>query len=95
VDLGLLTVARAEITAREGRLVTKDEALQRLPALGVPADLVAAVAARRRGEGPVLSRRARRRQGRVARRVVARGIRAVGPGSGRPRNAPATQATCA
>jgi hypothetical protein len=94
VDLGLLTIARAEITGREGRLVTKEEALRGLPALGVPADLAAAVALRRRGAGPALRRRARRRQGRVARRVVARGIRALGPGSAGARNVPATQATC-
>jgi Nucleotidyltransferase domain len=94
VDLALLTVARAEITAREGRLVTKPEALRRLPALGVPPDLVEAVARRRRGSGPTLSRRGRRRQGRVARRLVARGIRELGPHPSRPRHAPDPQATC-
>jgi hypothetical protein len=65
-----------------------------LPALGVPSDLVAAVARRRSGEEPTLSRHARRRQGRVARRVVARGIRELGPHSAGPRHVPDPQATC-
>jgi hypothetical protein len=34
-DLGRLTLALAELTRREGRLVPKDEALGRLPARGV------------------------------------------------------------
>jgi hypothetical protein len=93
VDLGLLTLARAEIARREGRLVTKTEALGRLPALGVPPDLVRAVARRRAGDPPPLTRRARRRQARLARRVVARGVRLFGPGSAAPGHTGDPQAT--
>jgi hypothetical protein len=35
VDLGLVTLARAEATLTEGRLITKREAMERLPRLGV------------------------------------------------------------
>ncbi|WP_030745114.1 hypothetical protein [Streptomyces sp. NRRL S-31] len=47
VDLGLLTFARATVTLREGRLITKREALAELPALGAPAEVVADIARRR------------------------------------------------
>ncbi|MEV6809054.1 nucleotidyltransferase [Streptomyces sp. NPDC051132] len=47
VDLGLLTYARAAVTLREGRLISKREALDRLPALGAPADVVADITRRR------------------------------------------------
>ncbi|MEU7084276.1 nucleotidyltransferase domain-containing protein [Streptomyces achromogenes] len=50
VDLGLLTYARATVTLREGRLISKREALTELPALGAPAEVVADIA-RRRYEG--------------------------------------------
>lgn len=40
VDLGLLTLARAEATITEGRLITKREALTRLHRFGVPDELV-------------------------------------------------------
>ncbi|GAA2727388.1 nucleotidyltransferase [Streptomyces nogalater] len=51
VDLGLLTFARATVTLRDGRLISKREALAELPALGAPADVVADIA-RRRYESP-------------------------------------------
>ncbi|TWV39917.1 nucleotidyltransferase domain-containing protein [Streptomyces misionensis] len=47
VDLGLLTFARATVTLREGRLITKREALAELPALGAPAEVVEDIARRR------------------------------------------------
>ncbi|MCS0603270.1 nucleotidyltransferase domain-containing protein [Streptomyces sp. LP11] len=50
VDLGLLTFARATVTLREGRLISKREALAELPALGAPAEVVEDV--RRRRYGP-------------------------------------------
>ncbi|MFD1827052.1 MULTISPECIES: nucleotidyltransferase domain-containing protein [Mumia] len=50
VDLGLMVLARADATIREGRLITKAEALGRMATLGVPASLVAEVAQRRNGE---------------------------------------------
>ncbi|MGQ4332128.1 nucleotidyltransferase [Streptomyces hayashii] len=51
VDLGLLTFARATVTARDGRLITKRQALDELPGLGAPAEVVADVARRRYGTG--------------------------------------------
>ncbi|MGV9393096.1 nucleotidyltransferase [Streptomyces olivaceus] len=53
IDLGLLTFARATVTLREGRLITKRQALDELPALGAPAEVVEDVAERRYGSpGP-------------------------------------------
>jgi hypothetical protein len=40
VDLGLPTLARAEAALKEGHLITKREALDRLDRFGVPVDLV-------------------------------------------------------
>ncbi|WP_216587093.1 nucleotidyltransferase domain-containing protein [Streptomyces brasiliscabiei] len=50
VDLGLLTFARATATLRDGRLITKREALDLLPTLGAPAEVVEDVRRRRYGE---------------------------------------------
>ncbi|MER6679599.1 nucleotidyltransferase [Streptomyces olivaceoviridis] len=47
VDLGLLTFARATVTLREGRLISKREALAELAALGAPAEVVEDVTRRR------------------------------------------------
>ncbi|MDR6980372.1 hypothetical protein J2X68_007112 [Streptomyces sp. 3330] len=54
VDLGLLTFARATVTVRDGRLVSKREALDELPAMGAPSEVVADIARRRydQGDGP-------------------------------------------
>jgi hypothetical protein len=49
VDLGLTTVSRADETIATGRLITKREAIERLPSLGVPASLVDEIARRRAG----------------------------------------------
>ncbi|MEG3631226.1 nucleotidyltransferase domain-containing protein [Streptomyces poriticola] len=49
VDLGLLTFARAAVTVRENRLISKREALDELPGLGAPGELVADVRGRRYG----------------------------------------------
>lgn len=38
VDLGLVTFARASVTLREGRLISKREALELLPGLGAPVE---------------------------------------------------------
>ncbi|MFD4785536.1 nucleotidyltransferase [Streptomyces sp. NPDC058459] len=62
VDLGLLTFARATVTLREGRLISKRQALTELPVLGAPAEVVEDVARRRygrQGPGPAPDRRAR------------------------------------
>ncbi|TDD52377.1 nucleotidyltransferase [Nonomuraea terrae] len=73
VDLGLLTVARATVTLREGRLITKREALDVLAELGAPENVVADVRARRYGTpAPVLSRF---RRARLARAFVRSAIR--------------------
>ncbi|MER6269947.1 nucleotidyltransferase [Streptomyces sp900105755] len=50
VDLGLITFARATVTAREGRLISKREALGLLPALGAPAEVVEDIRSRRYGD---------------------------------------------
>ncbi|KMS91670.1 nucleotidyltransferase [Streptomyces flaveolus] len=47
VDLGLLTFARATVTLREGRLISKREALTELVALGAPAEVVEDITRRR------------------------------------------------
>ncbi|MGP3964570.1 nucleotidyltransferase [Nonomuraea sp. 3N208] len=57
VDLGMVTVARAVVTLRDGRLISKREALEVLHELGAPAIVVADVRARRYGTtAPPLSR---------------------------------------
>ncbi|MGW3633418.1 nucleotidyltransferase [Streptomyces sp. NPDC005122] len=50
IDAGTLTFARATVTLREGRLTTKREALEELPALGAPAEVVEDVRRRRYGD---------------------------------------------
>ncbi|MEV6284788.1 hypothetical protein [Kribbella sp. NPDC051770] len=49
VDLAMVTLARAETTLRTGTLITKQAALQRLPALGAPAAVVQDIHHRRYG----------------------------------------------
>ncbi|MET8165404.1 nucleotidyltransferase [Streptomyces sp. NPDC005329] len=51
VDLGLLTFARATVTVRDGRLISKRQALDELSALGAPSEVVADIARRRYDEG--------------------------------------------
>ncbi|WP_055532410.1 nucleotidyltransferase domain-containing protein [Streptomyces graminilatus] len=55
VDLGMVTFARATMTVREGSLISKREALDLLPGLGAPVEVVEDIARRRygRGSGPV------------------------------------------
>ncbi|MEU0672438.1 nucleotidyltransferase [Streptomyces sp. NPDC006172] len=55
VDLGLTTFARAAVTLREGRLISKREALEELPRLGAPVDVVDDVQRRRYGLPPVFT----------------------------------------
>jgi hypothetical protein len=53
VDLGLLTLARATVTLRDGRLITKASALCVLTGLGAPAEVVDDIRQRRYGDpGP-------------------------------------------
>ena len=49
VDLGLVTFARASVTLREGRLISKREALELLPGLGAPVEVVEDIRGRRYG----------------------------------------------
>jgi hypothetical protein len=59
VDGGLLTFARASVTLREGRLISKREALELLPGLGAPVEVVEDIRRRRYGEpGPAVENRA-------------------------------------
>ena len=57
VDLGLLTFARATVTLREGRLITKREALEVLTGLDAPADVVWDIYQRRYQSAPPISER--------------------------------------
>ncbi|MGW6399561.1 nucleotidyltransferase domain-containing protein [Streptomyces sp. NPDC055134] len=52
VDLGLMVLARATVTLRDGTLISKAEALAVLAELGAPADVVADVEHRRYTGGP-------------------------------------------
>ncbi|MFJ3252377.1 nucleotidyltransferase domain-containing protein [Streptomyces sp. NPDC086771] len=75
VDLGLLTLARASVTLREGRLITKRQALEVLTAWGAPAEVVRDIHHRRYGAGPhQVSPPWRIRRGRLARTYVRAGI---------------------
>ncbi len=47
VDLGMITFARAGVTVRDGRLISKREALDLLPGLGAPAEVVEDIRRRR------------------------------------------------
>jgi len=74
VDVGLFTLARAQATLHDGRLVTKTEAMPRLAALGVDPDVVAEMAQRRQGATVDLSTGQRLRRARHVRRVMTAGI---------------------
>ncbi|MFJ6660000.1 nucleotidyltransferase domain-containing protein [Streptomyces sp. NPDC091377] len=49
VDHGLITLARATVTLQDGRLISKGEALDLLPGMGAPEEVVADVRSRRYG----------------------------------------------
>lgn len=85
VDLGLLTLARAEATLSEGRLITKREALTRLDRLGVGPRLADEIARRRGGRPTVLGRADRVRRARTVRRLVAAGISTLSESAPGPR----------
>lgn len=75
VDLGLLVVARATVTLRDGRLITKGEALTELLALGAPADVVRDIRDRRYSDPEPIGRLRRVRRAIRARAFVRRGIK--------------------
>lgn len=74
VDLGLLTLARAQVTLRDGRLITKREALDVLAGMGAPADVVGDIRGRRYGTAPTASGEWRAERGELARTYVRLGI---------------------
>jgi hypothetical protein len=49
VDHGVTTVGRADLTIRDGRLVTKTEAIAHLAELGLPPEILDGVRRRRAG----------------------------------------------
>ncbi|MFF4339287.1 nucleotidyltransferase domain-containing protein [Kitasatospora sp. NPDC001540] len=67
VDHGPVTAVRATAALREGRLITKREAITRLPALDAPPGLAEDIAARRYGTPPVLTPEARTERAEQAR----------------------------
>ncbi|MFE6666149.1 nucleotidyltransferase domain-containing protein [Streptomyces sp. NPDC057697] len=75
VDLGLLVLARATVTLRDGRLITKGEALAELKELGAPADVVRDIHDRRYARPMPISRLQRVRRALRARAFVRRGIK--------------------
>lgn len=80
VDIGLTTLARAEATLTEGRLITKREAIPRLPRLGVTAELVREMERRRSGQPVSMPLRSRVRRARHARHVMSVGIASLTQG---------------
>lgn len=77
VDLGLLTLARAAVTLREGRLITKKEALSVLADRGAPADVVQDIYRRRYETPQPISGEWRARRAALARTFVRSGIEEV------------------
>jgi hypothetical protein len=74
VDLGLVTIVRADAALREDRLITKREAIERLNRYGVPESLAQEIRQRRDGLSVPRSLLDRARRGWTARRLVARAI---------------------
>lgn len=70
VDLGLVTFARATVTLREGRLISKREALEELPGLGAPAEIVEDVRRRRYGRPAPADEEWRTRRSELTRRYL-------------------------
>ncbi|CAM5575710.1 nucleotidyltransferase domain-containing protein [Streptomyces pilosus] len=81
VDLGLLTFARATVTLREGRLITKREALDVLPGLGAPGEVVEDVRRRRYDAPAPPAEEWTRRRARLTRDYLGPAIDALVAGS--------------
>jgi hypothetical protein len=75
VDLGLLTFARASVTLRDGRLITKGEALEVLAALDAPAAVVRDIYRRRYENPPPISESWRAERGERARTYLREAIK--------------------
>jgi hypothetical protein len=77
VDLGLLTLARASVTLRDGRLISKREALEVLARLDAPEDVVHDIYQRRYAAEQPISEQWRSRRALLARTFVRDGIARV------------------
>ncbi|MFE1439687.1 nucleotidyltransferase [Streptomyces sp. NPDC058739] len=77
VDLGLVTFARASATVRDGRLISKREALDLLPALGAPGEVVDDVRGRRYDDPPPVTREWRARRAGLVRGYLGPAIDAL------------------
>ncbi len=80
VDFGLITLSRAEALLTSGDLITKSEAIRRLPSFGVPATLADQIRRRRDGQDVRLGPLPRIRRAHLARRLMRRGIRQLSRG---------------
>jgi hypothetical protein len=74
VDVGMTTLARAQVTLREGRLITKRAALDELTRTGAPARVVSDIRARRYGAPPPPADDWLAERGELARNFIARQI---------------------
>jgi hypothetical protein len=70
VDLGMLTLARASVTLRDGRLIGKREALEVLAQLDAPAEVVRDIYRRRYEAAQPISGRWRFQRAHLARTFV-------------------------
>jgi hypothetical protein len=77
VDLGLITLVRAEATLNGDGLITKRDAIARLGRFGVPARLADEIRRRREGQAVPVPRLYRLRRAWLARRLMAKGIRSL------------------
>ncbi|WP_432041243.1 nucleotidyltransferase domain-containing protein [Streptomyces cadmiisoli] len=77
VDVGLTTFARATVTVREGRLIGKREALDVLPGLGAPAEVVDDIRRRRYGDPAPPAEEWTRRRGELTRDYLGSAIDAL------------------
>ncbi len=75
VDFGLITLPRAEALLTAGDLITKSEAIRRMPGFGVPAVLADQIRRRRDGQDVKLGGLQRIRRAWLARSLMRRGIR--------------------
>jgi len=82
VDLGMLTLARATVTLRDGRLITKREALSVLADLDAPAEVVRDVYQRRYETVRPMTEQWRQQRGSLASAFVRAGIERVTRGGG-------------
>jgi predicted nucleotidyltransferase len=80
VDFGLITLPRAEALLTTGDLITKSEAIRRLPGFGVPAALADQIRRRRDGRDVAVGPLQRIRRAHLARRLMRRGIRQLSRG---------------